>query len=84
MQIKVVNETENITRFALVDVNTTIIEAVIDGLNKNANVDYARYIVDHPDLTDRMLEIKVNNGTVKEALLAAVKDFENYFSAIEE
>ncbi|MCQ2078479.1 MAG: DNA-directed RNA polymerase subunit L [archaeon] len=84
MQIKVVNETENITRFALVDVNTTIIEAVIDGLNRNKNVDYARYIVDHPDLTDRMLEIKVNNGTVKEALQAAVGDFKAYFSEINE
>lgn len=84
MQITVVNQDENTVRLSLKDVNTTIIEAVIDGLNNDGNVDYARYIVDHPDLTDPMLEIKVNKGTAKEALLKATAAFKDYFSAISE
>ena len=84
MQISVVNENENIVRLSLKDVDTTIIEEIIDGLNKDANVDYARYIVDHPDLTDRMLEVKVNNGTAKEAIENAVKKVIDYFSTIDE
>ncbi|MCQ2085275.1 MAG: DNA-directed RNA polymerase subunit L [archaeon] len=84
MQITVVNQNENTTRLSLKDVNTTVIEAVIDGLNKDANVDYARYIVDHPDLTDPMLEVKVNKGTVKEALQKATSAFAEYFAKIDE
>jgi len=84
MQITVVNQNENTARLSLKDVNTTVIEAIIDGLNNDANVDYARYIIDHPDLTDPMLEIKVNKGTVKEALQKSCKAFKDYFKAIEE
>ena len=82
MQITVVNQNENTARLSLKDVNTTVIEAIIDGLNNDANVDYARYIIDHPDLTDPML--KVNKGTVKEALQRSCKAFKEYFKAIEE
>lgn len=84
MQITVVNETDDTARLALKDVNTTVIEAIIDGLNKDANVVYARYIVDHPDLTDPMLEVKVVKGTVKEAIQRAAKAFRTYFDAIDE
>lgn len=84
MQITVVNQNENTARLSLKDVNTTVIEAIIDGLNNDANVDYARYIIDHPDLTDPMLEIKVNKGTVKEALQRSCNAFKEYFKAIEE
>ncbi len=84
MQITVVTQNENTARLSLKDVNTTIIEAVIDGLNNNENVDYARYIVDHPDLTDPMLEVKVNKGTVKEAIQKSCADFKEYFKAINE
>ena len=84
MQISVVNENENIVRLSLKDVDTTIIEEIIDGLNKDANVDYARYIVDHPDLTDRMLEVKVNNGKAKDAVLRAADRVIEYFSSVDE
>lgn len=84
MQITVVNENENIVRLSLKDVSTTIIEAVIDGLNRDPQVVYARYIVDHPDLTDPMLEVKVNGGTAKEAIEKAAKKLEDYFSTVEE
>ena len=39
MQITVVNQNENTARLSLKDVNTTVIEAIIDGLNNDANVD---------------------------------------------
>lgn len=84
MQISVVNESENTVRLSLKDVDTTIIEEIIDGLNRNSNVDYARYIVDHPDLTDRMLEVKVNKGTPKEAIKLAAENVIEYFSSIDE
>ena len=84
MQITVVNQNENTARLSLKDVNTTVIEAITDGLNNDANVDYARYIIDHPDLTDPMLEVKVNKGTVKEALQRSCQAFKEYFKAIEE
>ena len=58
-------------------------QAIIDGLNKDANVVYARYIVDHPDLTDPMLEIKMAKGSYKDALLKASKAFEEYFKAVQ-
>jgi DNA-directed RNA polymerase subunit L len=83
MQITVVNENEDTVRLSLKDVNTTVIEAIIDGLNKDANVVYARYIVDHPDLTDPMLEIKMAKGSSKDALLKASKAFEEYFKSVQ-
>lgn len=84
MQISVVNENENTVRLSLKDVDTTIIEEIIDGLNRDTDVDYARYIVDHPDLTDRMLEVKVNAGTPKEAIERAARNVIEYFSSISE
>ncbi len=83
MQISVVNESENTVRLQLKDVDTTIIEEIIDELNKDPSVDYARYIVDHPDLTDRMLEVQVNKGTPKEAIKHAAENVSMYFSSNE-
>lgn len=84
MQITVVNENESTVRLALKDVSTTVIEAIIDGLNRDPAVVYARYVVDHPDLTDPMLEVKVSKGTAKEAIERSSKRLADYFSAIEE
>ena len=84
MQISVVSKTDNAVRLSLKDINTTVIEAIIDGLNKDPNVVYARYIVDHPDLVDPMLEIMVSEGTVKEAVGKAASAFADYFKNIEE
>ncbi len=80
MQISVVDQNENTVRLSLKDVDTTIIEEIIDGLNRDSEVVYARYIVDHPDLTDRMIEVKVKEGTVKEAIERAAKAVVDYFS----
>lgn len=80
MQISVVDKNENTARLSLKDVDTTFIEEIIDGLNRDPEVVYARYIEDHPDLTDRMLEVKVEKGTVKEAVERAAKAVVDYFS----
>ena len=39
--------------------------------------------MDHPDLTDPMLEIKMAKGSYKDALLKASKAFEEYFTAVQ-
>lgn len=86
MQIEVISKTDDgkKVRLKLTDINTTVIEAIIHGLNSNKNVVYARYIVEHPDLVDPFLELQIKDGTYQEALLQAAADFKDYFSTIDE
>lgn len=85
MQIYVVSrEDKNTLRLGLKDASTTIIEPIIQELNKDGNVVYARYIVDHPDLDDPYLEVRVSKGTPESALKKAAKAVGEYFSAIDE
>ena len=79
---------ENLPRWLTVDTATDVLEPKSERtltfiINKDANVVYARYIVDHPDLTDPMLESKMAKGSYKDALLKASKAFEEYFKSIQ-
>ena len=67
MQIYVVSREGKTLRLGLKNHSTTIIEPLIQELNQNEDVEYCRYIVDHPDLDDPYLEVRVRNGTPEEA-----------------
>ena len=69
--------------FALKDANTTIIEPIIEELNKDKNVVFARYVVDHPDLTDPVLEVRVSSGTPAEAIKAAAEKVQAVFKGLQ-
>lgn len=84
MQIYVVSREENTLRLGLKNHNTTIIEPLIQELNQDAAVEYCRYIVDHPDLDDPYLEVKVRSGTPEEALKRAAAAVGDYFSSVSE
>lgn len=84
MQIYVVSREGNTLRLGLKNHNTTIIEPIIQKLNQDATVEYCRYIVDHPDLDDPCLEVRVRSGTPEEALKRAAASVGDYFSSISE
>ncbi len=71
MHIYVQRDEGDTVRFGLRDSDSTIVEPIIEFLNKDKNVVFARYIVDHPDLTDPILEVKVSSGTPKDAVAKA-------------
>lgn len=84
MQIYVMEKTEKSLKLGLKDASTTIVEPIIDELNKDPKVDIVRYIVDHPDLTDPIVEIKVSAGTPGEAVKRACAAVGEYFSGLTE
>ena len=84
MQIYVVSREGKTLRLGLKNHSTTIIEPLIQELNQNEDVEYCRYIGDHPDLDDPYLEVRVRNGTPEEALKKASAAVGEYFSSISE
>lgn len=72
MQVYILRDEGETVRFGLRDSDSTMVEPIIEFLNKDKNVVFARYIVDHPDLTDPILEVKVSSGSPKEAVKKAV------------
>ncbi len=84
MQIYVVSREGNTLRLGLKNHSTTIIEPIIGELNADDAVEYCRYIVDHPDLDDPYLEIRVRSGTPEEALKRASAAVGDYFSSVSE
>lgn len=82
MQFEVQKLEENLVRFALKDASTTILEPIIEELNKDETVVFARYIVDHPDLTDPVLEVKVSSGSPVRAIRDAADRVAQTFRSI--
>ena len=83
MQIYVLKKEDNVVRFGLKDANSTIIEPVIEALNQDKDVVFARYIVDHPDLDDPILEVKVSAGTPEEAVKRAAESVKKIFADLQ-
>jgi len=83
MQIYVVEKADKNIRLGLKDASTTIVEPLIQALDNDVDVEFARYIEDHPDLTDPVIEVQVKKGTPEEAIKRAAGTVEQYFSAIE-
>ncbi|MBE6526612.1 MAG: DNA-directed RNA polymerase subunit L [Thermoplasmata archaeon] len=83
MQIYVLKKEENVVRFGLKEPNSTIIEPIIEALNQDKNVVFARYIVDHPDLDDHVLEVKVSAGTPEEAVKKAAESVKQIFAGLQ-
>ena len=71
MQIYILKDDGKTARFGLRDSDSTIVEPIIEFLNKDKGVVFARYIVDHPDLTDPVLEVKVSSGSPRDAVKKA-------------
>jgi len=83
MQIYIMDDKVETVRFGLKESDSTIIEPVIEELNKIPEVVYARYIVDHPDLLDHILEVKVNPGCDPKAiLLQATQNLHGIYQSI--
>ena len=82
MQIEVQKEEGMTVWFVLRNASTTVVEPVIEELNKDKNVVFARYTVDHPDLTDPVLEVKVTAGTPQQAVKAAAERVKAVFAEI--
>lgn len=81
MKAYVVERSDKTIRIGLKDASTTIIEPVIDELNRDSNVVFARYIIDHPDLDDPVLEVRVAEGKPEDAIKKASQAVGDYFVA---
>ena len=81
-EVQKLDSEEGVVRFALKDASTTIIEPIIEELNKDKSVVFARYIVDHPDLTDPVLEVKVSEGSPVAAVKAAADRVADIFKSV--
>ena len=84
MHAYVVEENDRLLRLGLKDASTTIIEPIIQELNADKNVAFARYIEEHPYLTDPFLEVEVTKGSPRDAVKKASKAVGEYFSSISE
>lgn len=80
MKAYVAERSENTVRIGLKDTSTTIIEPIIDELNRDSNVVFARYIIDHPDLDDPIIEVKVAKGEPEDAVKKAAEAVADYFT----
>ncbi len=84
MRAYVVEETDGFLRLGLKDPSTTIIEPIIQELNADGNVVFARYIEEHPYLDDPFFEVRVSKGSPRDAIKKASKSVSKYFSAVTE
>ena len=58
----------------------TMLNGLIDVLDKDPNVEMVRFIETHPELDDRKLFVKVRMGTAKNTIASAANDLALYFA----
>jgi len=87
MKLETIKKTSKELELEITGENETMLNPITEKLLQDEDVDYASYIVDHPDSKKRRLYIRVKKGEpidlLKKALKqveAELKDFEKNFT----
>jgi DNA-directed RNA polymerase subunit L len=84
MQVRLIEKNETSIKIAINGADSTIITPILDKLNHDKNVKFARYICNHPDLDDPMIYVETYKGSAAEALKKATDSISDYFAKVEQ
>lgn len=84
MQTYVVEKTDKSIKVGFKDVNLTMIAPLIKALDDDKDVEIARFIDKHPELSDGQIYVEVKKGKPEDALNRAFKKISEYYSAVNE
>jgi DNA-directed RNA polymerase subunit L len=77
MELKTIKKTSKELELEITDENETILNPITQMLLQNNDVDFATYIMDHPDSNKRSLYLRVKKGKPEDILKKAVKELED-------
>jgi len=77
MELKTIKKTSKELELEVIGENETILNPITRVLSDNEDVDYASYMMDHPESNKRRLYVRVKKGKPAEVLLKAVKQLED-------
>ena len=77
MDLKTIKKTSKELELEITDENETILNPITQVLLQNNDVDFATYIMDHPDSNKRQLYLRVKKGKPEDILKKAVKQLED-------
>jgi DNA-directed RNA polymerase subunit L len=82
MEIYVAEKTGDSVTIGLKDTDITVIQPLMDSLYENKDVLLVRFIEEHPELSDRLLYVKVKKGDALAAIKEAAENLSGYYSEI--
>ncbi len=79
MEVKILNNEKKLIEFEVQDCEQAILQHIVEKLNKNSNVEFAAYRLDHPLLSSPTMIVQTKKGDaldfVLEELELLSKDF---------
>ena len=82
MKTYVAEKTNDSVTLGFKDADMTVIQPLVDSLYENKDVLMVRFIEEHPELSDRLLYVKVGKGDALAAIKKAAEDLSKYYSEI--
>jgi len=82
MQAYIVKEESNTLTLGFKEGDPTILQPLVDILNRRSNVALVRFVDPHPELSDVMIQVNVKKGNPLDEFKDACKDMVDYFSVL--
>ena len=77
----IAEKTDRSVKIMFKGTDTTLVNPIMDELDKDSDVKIVRYINTHPELNDPALYVETNGNDPVETVIAAAKRVSEYFSA---
>jgi len=82
MAVYTVEKTDKTITLGFTEDNPTLIELMIKALNDDSSVVMVRYVNQHPELSDVVLQVEVSKGKPEDAVKNASKAVAAYFAPV--
>ena len=77
----IAEKTDRSVKIMFKGTDTTLVNPIMDELDKDSDVKIVRYINTHPELNDPALYVETNGNDPAETVIAAANREKEYFSA---
>ncbi|NPA75087.1 MAG: DNA-directed RNA polymerase subunit L [Euryarchaeota archaeon] len=84
MEFKVISKDKTTIELEVLNADRTLLIPLVEEMNKDEKVEYAKYHYDHPYLSNPVLKIKVNSGKPQAAIKRAAKKLEKVYEELHE
>ena len=83
MQLKLIEKEKDTIKFEVENSDNTLLIPLVEELNKDEAVEYAKYTIKHPTLDNPILTVKVKKGKPQAAVKRAIKRLEKVVEDME-
>lgn len=80
MELYVIEKSKNVLKLGVKDAKATLISPILDSLNSDEDVKFARYIETHPELDTPEIHIETKKGDAAEKFKEVAGEISKYFS----